>query len=79
MGLTSTDTLEGTVGVAGLMFTSGNWDTAQTVTLTGADDEVDDNNVAYTCVTSPAMSIDSNYNTVNPDDVDVSNTDNDTG
>ena len=50
---------------------------AQTVTVTGVDDAVDDGDVAYTIVTAPAASADATYNGVNAADVAVTNTDND--
>ena len=42
LSVTSADTGEATVAPAQLTFTNGNWDTAQTVTVTGVDDSVDD-------------------------------------
>ena len=38
VGLSSSDTTEGTVSPASLTFTTANWNTAQTVTVTGVDD-----------------------------------------
>ena len=78
IGLSSSNTAEGTVSPASLTFTAANWNTAQTVTVTGVDDFVDDGNIAYTIVTAAASSADGNYNGLNPADVSVTNTDNDT-
>ncbi|MEK6798393.1 MAG: choice-of-anchor Q domain-containing protein [Planctomycetota bacterium] len=78
VGLSSSDTTEGTVSPASVTFTSANWNTAQTVTITGADDSLDDGNIAYTIVTAAATSTDANYNGLNASDVSVTNTDNDT-
>jgi len=75
--LSSSDAGEGAVRDH-VLFTPSNWSTAQTVTITGQDDPVDDGDVAYTIVTQPASSSDSNYNDVNPSDVSVTNEDNDT-
>ena len=50
---------------------------AQTVTVTGVDDAVDDGDVAYTIVTAAATSGDPNYSGVDAADVTVTNTDND--
>ena len=61
IGLSSSDTTEGTVGPASLTFTTANWNTPQTVTVTGVNDDVDDGDVAYTIVTAAATSSDSNY------------------
>ena len=41
---------------ASLTFTAANWNVAQTVTVTGVDDAVDDGDVAYTIVTAAATS-----------------------
>lgn len=75
--LSSSDTSEGTVSVSSVTFTPSNWDTPQTVTVTGVDDSEIDGDVAYTIVTAPAQSSDSNYNGLNAADVSVTNTDND--
>src|SRR5439155_1609915 len=69
---------EGTVSPASLTFTSGNWNTAQTVTVTGVDDFGVDGAVAYTIVTAGATSTDAGYSGMNASDVGVTNTDNDT-
>jgi hypothetical protein len=58
-------------------FTSGNWDAAQTVTVTGLDDLNQDGNVAYQIITAPASSSDLNYNGLDAADVSVTNQDND--
>ncbi|MFN7982975.1 MAG: hypothetical protein U0Q11_14040 [Vicinamibacterales bacterium] len=78
VGLTSSNTAEGTVSPSSVVFTNGNWNTPQTVTVTGVDDHVVDGNVAYTIVTAAATSSDVHYNGLNPADVSVANTDNDT-
>ena len=78
IGLSSSDTTEGTVSPASLTFTSANWSTPQTVTVTGVNDAVADGNIAYTIVTAPAASSDGNYNGIDPSDVSVTNIDNNT-
>ncbi|GBC61093.1 hypothetical protein DENIS_2053 [Desulfonema ishimotonii] len=78
INLYSDNTAEGTVSPASLTFTAANWDTAQTVTLTGVDDAVSDGNVGYTALTAtPTASTDPNYNVIDPDDVGVTNNDDD--
>src|SRR5204863_321354 len=52
------------------------WNVAQTVTVTGVDDFVEDGNIAYTIVTAPATSTDPVYNNLNAADVSVTNTEN---
>jgi hypothetical protein len=78
IGLSSSDTTEGTVGPASLTFTAANWNQPQTVTVTGVNDSVDDNNVAYTIVVAPAVSADPQYSLVKASDVSLSNIDDDT-
>jgi hypothetical protein len=77
IGLSSSDTTEGTVSPSSLTFTTVNWSTPQTVTVTGVDDYVPDNNQSYTIVTAQAISGDENYNGFNPSDVSATNTDED--
>src|SRR5256885_5816704 len=78
IGLSSSDLTEGRVAPASVTFTPGNWNTAQTVTVTGVDDLVADGAVAYTIVTAGATSTDGIYNGMNPADVGVTNADDDT-
>jgi P pilus assembly chaperone PapD len=77
VGLTSDNTAEGTVSPTSVTFTSANWNTPQTVTATGVDDNLVDGNKTYNIVTAAATSTDTNYNGFNPTDVAVTNTDND--
>ena len=78
IGVSSSNRLEGTVAPASLVFTTVNWQTPQTVTVTGVDDAVVDGPITYTIVTAAAVSTDPNYNTRDAADVLVTNTDNDT-
>jgi len=77
IGLTSSDTTEGTVSPASLTFTMANWNIPQPVTITGIDDALDDGNVDFTIITADATSDDPNYNGINASDVTVTNIDND--
>ncbi|BDX37387.1 hypothetical protein CYCD_07420 [Tenuifilaceae bacterium CYCD] len=78
IGLSSSNTAEGTVSPANITFNSSNWNTPQTVTIIGVDDDLDDDNIAYTIVTTVAVSTDTKYNGLNPSDVSITNIDNDT-
>jgi len=78
VGISSDDTSEGTVLPTSLNFTSLNWSTAQTVTVTGEDDDVDDGDIPYNIATAAAVSGDGDYNGINPADVSVTNHDDDT-
>jgi len=78
IGLTSSDITEGTISVSSLVFTTSNWNANQTVTVTGADDFVQDGNQGYSIIIAAATSSDANYSGMNPADVSLTNTDNET-
>jgi len=78
---TSLDTTEGTVSPATLAFTNANWSAAQTVTVTGVDDAVQDGSQTFlisTTVDATTSAGETNYLALNPADVSVTNADNDT-
>ena len=74
VSFTSDNTTEGTTDVSSLTFTSGNWDIPQTVTVTGVDDFIDDDDVAYTISTNTTSS-DPNYDNLTGNPVTVINQD----
>ncbi|MEG3941428.1 DUF4347 domain-containing protein, partial [Microcoleus sp. S36b_A3] len=77
--LSSSKTTEGTVDKSSLTFTSANWNTPQTVTVTGVDDSIADGNQAYQIITAAdTTTTDTNYKNLKPADVAVINTDNET-
>jgi hypothetical protein len=76
IAVSSDDTTEGTVSTALLTFTTGNWNVAQTVTVTGVDDFADDGDIGYTLILATAVG--GGYDAINPADVTATNTDNDT-
>ena len=78
INLSSSDTSEGNVSPASVTFSTANWSTTQTVTVTGGNDNVDDGNIAYTIITANASSTDIHYDTLPVADVAVTNTDKDT-
>src|SRR4029077_12755832 len=78
IAVSSSNTNEGTVSPTLLTFTPTNGKTAQTVTVTGRDDQVADGPITYTIVLAPAVSTDANYNTRDAADVLVTNADDDT-
>ena len=75
--VTSSDPGEGKISTNTLTFTSANWSTPHVVTITGEDDHLVDGDVAYSIVTSAAVSNDTHYSGLNPPDVSVTNLDND--
>ena len=79
IGLSTSDATQGVVSSApSLTFTHDNWNVAQTVTVTGVNDNIVRNNVTYTIVTAPAVSTDPMYNNTNAPDVSVTNNNTDT-
>jgi hypothetical protein len=72
--IVSLDLTEGTVSAANLTFTNVDWDTAQTVTVTGVDDVLIDGDITYTVeVGDPASVADTNFDDLtNADTADVS-------
>ncbi|MBN8524507.1 MAG: hypothetical protein J0M02_04115 [Planctomycetes bacterium] len=77
VGLSSSNTDEGVVAPASLTFSPLNWDTAQTVTVTGVNDANDDGNVLFVVFTAAAISTDAAYNGLDPIDVSITNQDDD--
>jgi len=78
VSMTSSDTTEGTVSPASVTFTPANWNTPQTVTVTGVNDNIADGNQVFTIITGAATSTDAAYSGLNPPDVSVTNVDNET-
>ena len=77
MSLSSSNTGEGTVAPGVLTFATDAWNTAQTVTVTGVDDDVADGTQSYTITLDPSSG-DTNYNDLSSVTVSVTNTDDDT-
>jgi hypothetical protein len=73
----SSDVTEGTVSVSSLTFTAADWNVAQTVTVSGVDDAVDDGNIGYSITLGAPASADPLYAAIDPADVAVVNADND--
>ena len=71
--LTSSDPTEGEVSPTELLFSTTNAQLPRTVTVTGVDDTIVDGDVAFTILTSPAVSDDPDYAGIDPPDVSVVN------
>ncbi|PRY97821.1 gliding motility-associated-like protein [Marinilabilia salmonicolor] len=71
------DASEGSLSNSSLTFTPGNWNTNQTVTVTGVNDEIADGNIVYTLTTTASSSY-TPFNGINADDIEVTNLDNNT-
>ncbi len=77
LALAASNLNEGTVSPQVLTFTASNWNSAQSVTLTGVDDTVVDGDVAYKISIDPSASQDNNFRVLQVQTVDVVNRDND--
>src|SRR5205085_315837 len=73
----SADATEGTAAPASDTVTAAGRNVPQTITVTGANDDLDDGDIAYTITTAPAVSSDGNYAGMDAADVDATNTDDD--
>ncbi|MGK5091252.1 DUF1566 domain-containing protein [Deltaproteobacteria bacterium TL4] len=83
LNVVSSDTTEGTVSPAALTFTPSNWNTSQTVTMTGVNDDLADGPQSYTAQltvkTGTGGTVSANiYAILKPEDVRVINTDDET-
>ena len=76
LNLSSSNLNEGILSTSQVIFTPEDWETPQIVLVTGVDDPVADGDQAYTIITDAIISSDLNYNGINPDDVTVTNADN---
>jgi len=77
LSVQSLDTSEGVVSPASMTFTSANWNTPKTVTVTGVNDNVDDGDVLYTVRVNVTATTDFNYSGKNGQ-LDLYNVDDDT-
>lgn len=78
IALSSSNVTEGTPSAASVTFTPVNWNAPQEITITGHDDSVADGNQPYAIVTAAAESADPNYAGIDPPDVVLTNTDDET-
>jgi hypothetical protein len=78
IAISSSNTTEGTVSPASVVFTVLNWNAPQTVTATGVDDPDVDGDQAYVIELAPATSTDPNYDALDATDVSVTNVDDET-
>ena len=74
IAVSSSDLTEGTVAPASRTFTTSNWNTPQTVTITGVSDGIVDGTIAYS-ITTTVTSLDPVYDDLAADDVSVTNLD----
>ena len=74
--VTSEKPREGRVAPPVLVFTMATWNTAQSVVVTGVDDDVDDGDQTYTVMLDPSSG-DPNYDGLDSEPVEVTTTDDD--
>ncbi len=77
IAVSSSNAAEGLASTNSLTFTADNWNTPQTVTVTGVPDFRKDGDKAFTVVLAVATSADLTYGGINPPDVSVVNIDTD--
>ena len=77
VSVSSRDTSEGAASPSSLTFATTAWNTAQTVTVTGVDDDIDDGEVTWAVRLDPSSG-DTNYNGLANVDVSVTTTDDET-
>lgn len=78
LDLNSSDIAEATVGPAQITFTSANWDTPQTITITGIADDFDRNDSAIGTITVNDALSDDTYDSLTDASINISITDNET-
>lgn len=77
LGISSSDESEGTVFPRSLSFSPQNWYNAQTVTVTGVDDDEIDGDVSYSILFTSSVSSDPLYHSISLADINLRNLDND--
>ena len=76
IGISSSDTGEGTLSSSSITFATGDWNLWQTVTVTGVDgDALVDGDIGYTIFMGDFTSSDSNFHGVVVDDMSATNID----
>jgi hypothetical protein len=78
INLSVADGSEAVLSISSVNFTAANWQTPVVVTVTGVDDSFVDGNIAYSVVTSSAVSLDANYSDLAVADLVLNNIDDDT-
>ncbi|MFQ5470054.1 MAG: Calx-beta domain-containing protein [Gammaproteobacteria bacterium] len=75
--LFSSDDSEGSISTSMLTFLTTNWNTPQTVTISGLDDSQVDGDIDFTIVTNPARSVGPDYQNIDAANISVTNQDDD--
>jgi sugar lactone lactonase YvrE len=77
IAISTDDPTEASIAPTVLSFSPNSWNSQQYITVTGLDDTDLDGIQEYTIVISPASSVDLQFNGVDPDDLVLTNLDND--
>ena len=64
--ISSDNTTQGTVSPAALVITPSNWNSPNTVTVTGVDDDINDGTVIFNVKFANSISTDTKYDNVTP-------------
>ncbi|MBA3483776.1 MAG: hypothetical protein H0T51_18385, partial [Pirellulales bacterium] len=73
--LAVSDPSQATISAASLTFTPANWNVPQAVTISGIDDGVVDDDIAFSVLVGTVTSLDAEYNGLDPSDVAAVSTD----
>ena len=75
INVSNNDASEVAVSASALVFGASNWNVAQTVNVTGVDDDVKDGNIHFNITLKNVRSSDTNFHGVDVADVNVTNLD----
>jgi hypothetical protein len=78
INISSDNEAEAVVSPSFVSFSGDNWNNAQSVMITGIDDDVKDGDINFNVIIEPAVSDDADYNGMDADDLALVNLDNDT-
>lgn len=78
LDLVSRDATEAALGLSSLVFTSTNWDTAQTVTVNGVDDSIVDGNQTFNISVTPDVTSSEKFDSLLAQNISVTAQDDDT-
>jgi len=78
LSISSSNTAEGVVSPSSLLFSRNNWNTTQTVTVTGVDDYYDNGSTSFSIILGSPATSDTNYSAKPSSTINATNVDNDT-
>ena len=78
LSISSSNTAEGVVSPSSLLFSRNNWNTTQTITVTGVDDYYDNGSTSFSIIVGSPATSDTNYSAKPSSTINATNVDNDT-